>query len=329
MGVKRRPSGRSIIFGDFDASSFWKDSDYARKTYVCAPPTAAEIQRVETELGVRLPSSYIELMKVQNGGIPRDVCFPTEVDTSWAEDHVAISGIFGIGRDRRYSLCGEAGSPFWIDHWEYPDIGICICDCPSGGHDMIMLDYRKNGRQGEPEVVHVDQGRDFEITFLAATFEAFVRGLVNDSVYDTSAEDLKDDLTRIDSGSFSSQLSRFIGVFAEIDLGPVIRKVCRQLTEKKGYFALHADPLSLLVYDIQFLLCSSATPVADKAGYLETYPTMLALGDGQLTTGGYAPAFVADWFDERQNAGHIVSSNGLSFSPGYRRELLERIRKRT
>lgn len=54
---------------------------------------------------------------------------------------------------------------------------------------MIMLDYRKNGKTGEPEVVHVDQEFDYKITFLAKDFETFVRGLVHDSVYDSS-EDL-------------------------------------------------------------------------------------------------------------------------------------------
>ncbi len=133
-------------------------------------------------------------MKIQNGGIPRNRRFPTEVPTSWSKDHVAISGILGIGRKKTYSLCGKLGSKFMQEEWGYPDIGICIPNCPSAGHDMIMLDYRKCGRQGEPEVVHVDQESDYKITFLAKDFEAFIRGLVNESVYDTSAEDLKNNL---------------------------------------------------------------------------------------------------------------------------------------
>ena len=38
--------------------------------------------------------------------IPVNTCFPTDVPTSWAKDHVAITGIFGIGRKKSYSLCG-------------------------------------------------------------------------------------------------------------------------------------------------------------------------------------------------------------------------------
>jgi hypothetical protein len=29
----------------------------------------------------------------------------------------------------------------WINEWEYPNIGIYFGNCPSGGHDMIALDY--------------------------------------------------------------------------------------------------------------------------------------------------------------------------------------------
>ena len=159
------------IFHDFDLGNFWEDSDYAREAYVEESADEAMIASVERELGVRLPRSYVELMSVRNGGIPRNRCFPTKAPTSWAVDHVAISGISGIGRKKRYSLCGELGSAFMLEEWGYPDIGICVCNCPSAGHDMIMLDYRKCGPEGEPEVVHVDQECDYEITFLAKNFQ--------------------------------------------------------------------------------------------------------------------------------------------------------------
>lgn len=34
-----------------------------------------------------------------------------------------------------------------IDEWEYPAIGVAICDCPSAGHDMVFLDYRDCGKK--------------------------------------------------------------------------------------------------------------------------------------------------------------------------------------
>ena len=60
-----------------------------------------------------------------------------------------------------------------IDDWEYPAIGVAICDCPSAGHDMIFLDYRECSPQGEPKIVHIGQERDYKITPLADNFEEF------------------------------------------------------------------------------------------------------------------------------------------------------------
>lgn len=177
-------------FHGFDLSTFWDDTEHARGAYTDGPLTPERIAEVEADLGVRLPAAYVRLMETRNGGIPRNCCFPTEQPTSWAEDHVAISGISGIGR-RGYSLCGGLGSKFMQEEWGYPEIGICICPCPSGGHDLIMLDYRECGPRGEPAVVHVDQESDFAITFLAPDFETFIRGLVHPSVFDTSDGDLK------------------------------------------------------------------------------------------------------------------------------------------
>ena len=183
-------------FEGFDLTNFWDDNWYALKEYVSDPPSDELIASVEEELGYKLPAAYIWLMKQHNGGIPVNTCYPCDEPTGWAEDHVAITGMFGIGREKSCSLCGKLGTQFMIDEWAYPAIGVAICDCPSAGHDMIFLDYRACGPQGEPAVVHVDQENDYKITHLADSFEEFIRGLEHESLYDPDedVEDLNEDV---------------------------------------------------------------------------------------------------------------------------------------
>jgi hypothetical protein len=174
----------TMIFGDFDISNFWKDSEYANANYISEPLTKKLVKSLEDELGYKLPQAYIELMEYQNGGIPKKTNHRTNESTSWVKDHIAITGIYGINRNKPRSLGGGFGSRFWIDEWGYPPIGVYFCTCPSGGHDMLCLDYRKCGPQGEPQVVHVDQESNYKITFVAENFEAFIRGLEDDEAFE-------------------------------------------------------------------------------------------------------------------------------------------------
>jgi hypothetical protein len=77
-----------------------------------------------------------------------------------------------------------------IEEWGYPDIGVAVCDCPSAGHDMIFLDYRRCGPEGEPEVVHIDQEGDYRITYLAGDFETFIIGLSKEEDEDSEEGEL-------------------------------------------------------------------------------------------------------------------------------------------
>lgn len=91
-----------------------------------------------------------------------------------------VHGIYALGRTANWSLCGRFGSRHRELDWGYPPIGVAIADTPSAGHEQIMLDYRGCGKQGEPEVVYVDQEAAYRITPVAPNFASFIRGLVPD-----------------------------------------------------------------------------------------------------------------------------------------------------
>lgn len=161
----------------FEFTDFWELSDYASDKYVGRRLNVLQLRLRNVFLPYRLPQSYLNMLLSSNGGLPTRTCFPMSERTSWSEDHIAITGLFGLDRNKTYSITGKIGSEFMKGEWGYPDIGIYICDCPSAGHDMICLDYRRCSRNGEPQVVHVDQEFGFKITFVADTFEEFIRGL--------------------------------------------------------------------------------------------------------------------------------------------------------
>jgi SMI1-KNR4 cell-wall len=165
------------FFSDFDLTGFWDEDEYYAREYTDDPLMPEKVSLVEAALGYKLPASYIELMRHRNGGAPVKNCHRSSGETSWAPDHVAMTGFLSIGSTKTYSLCGGLGSQFMVDEWGYPRIGIYFADCPSAGHDMLCLDYRSCGRNGEPRVVHVDQDRNYAVTHIADSFQAFVHGL--------------------------------------------------------------------------------------------------------------------------------------------------------
>ncbi|WP_017153708.1 hypothetical protein [Bacillus bingmayongensis] len=66
-----------------------------------------------------------------------------------------------------------------MEEFEYPSIGILIGESPTAGHDAVMLDYSRCGKNGEPRVIHVniENYQDPIITVLAENFQSFLDGL--------------------------------------------------------------------------------------------------------------------------------------------------------
>lgn len=167
-------------FGNFKFTRFWNDDKYALENWIGRCPADSEIWQIEKELGYKLPESYVWLMKKHNGGVPRLSYFIVDDMDAIADGFIKISGIYGIGREKEYSLCGKFGNDFLIKEWNYPEIGVVLCGGDSGGHDMVYLDYRECGRDGEPSVVHIDQENGYTVTPLADNFVEFIKGLVDE-----------------------------------------------------------------------------------------------------------------------------------------------------
>jgi hypothetical protein len=125
-------------------------------------------------------------LKLRNGGCPKNTCFPTKEKTSWADDHILVDTIWGMGVNR--GIDGECGSQYMIEEWEYPEIGVVIC---CWGHTAVMLDYSDCETGDEPKVVFIDtetRSGEPKVTFLAKDFETFARGLVSEDEFEDYAK---------------------------------------------------------------------------------------------------------------------------------------------
>lgn len=336
-------SVRSALEGvDFDG--LWDDSEYSLDSYMEPEPSDALVASIEEELGgFRLPSAYVELARIHNGGALRRNCYPMAEPTGWAPDHIAITGLYAIGRTSTYSLCGKTGSKFWEQEWGYPSIGVYFADTPTAGHEMIALDYRKCGKRGEPRVVYVDQEDEYSITVVAPDFAAFIRGLVDEAQYDSSEEDRQRAEDAVERGTLSPILVRALDA-ARADLPDgerKLRRLARMIVDEKGHFSLHSDARSHLMYDVVFWFYSrlrTATSFDDfvynpkgNASYETPNYEMMIVG-GFLAepfgfcTGGYAPGFVRAWWDARVGDGEIVKTAlGYRFTPAAEAHILEQL----
>ena len=174
---------------DMDFSDFWHDIRESERRYMSSPADLREIRDVQEKLGFRLPDAYVELMKMHNGGLLNRCWYPVKEDAKTYSDYIQVTGILGIGSEVPYSLCGRFGSEFLLEgHETLKGAGIALMNSISPTRAMLMLDYRKCGVNGEPEILYVNLETKEE-RVVARDFEAFIRNLK------TSMEALSDSET--------------------------------------------------------------------------------------------------------------------------------------
>jgi hypothetical protein len=153
-------------------ATFWGDD-----TRLVLPPLTDEsVREAEALLGVTLPSSLLDLLRVRNGGLVADEwsAFPTVEPTSWSADHVPFDHLLGIGQSD--GVISLLDTPYLVEEWGLPSPIVLLS---GDGHYWIGLDYRRHGPRHEPSVTWFDADFGTELS-LAADFRSFVEGLTPD-----------------------------------------------------------------------------------------------------------------------------------------------------
>ncbi|MGV8094665.1 MAG: SMI1/KNR4 family protein [Mangrovibacterium sp.] len=146
---------------------FW-DTNY----YNHPPLTDEMVEAAEKLLNVKLPRLLIELLKIQNGGYTKGFAFPMKQKTSWTENHVPLSEMFGIVTDKKIETSQNIlDSACMTREWGLPDRQVLLT---GDGHWWITLDYRN---WENPTVRWIDLECD-EDTHVADSFDDFIKGLV-------------------------------------------------------------------------------------------------------------------------------------------------------
>ncbi|WP_129688971.1 SMI1/KNR4 family protein [Gottfriedia acidiceleris] len=146
-------------------NSIWLEEN---DLYQLEPLTDEMVKKAEEKFNIKLPNKYIEILKQQNGGVIKFDSFPTEIPTSWADDHINVDHILGIGEET-----GILESEYLIKEWGLPRNIVLIS---GDGHSWIALDYRKT--KVDPPVIYIDLDED-QIIKIAPKFEVFLKGLMN------------------------------------------------------------------------------------------------------------------------------------------------------
>lgn len=155
-----------------DFTEFW-DSNY----YYNPDLTDEIIIQAERQLGVKLPEIFIKLLKVQNGGYTKGFAFPMRTKTTWADNHIPLSELFGIVLDEK----SDSGhnimqSSYMTEEWGLPDKQVLLT---GDGHWWITLDYRLSDN---PTIRWIDCECD-EYIHVANSFEEFYNGLVSEDEF--------------------------------------------------------------------------------------------------------------------------------------------------
>lgn len=172
------------------------------------------LEKIQEELNLPLPESYINLMTKRNGFYLMKKYFPTTIPNSWANNSVHIDYLYGIGENPGILDSNELRKEWGI---RSKKLLILSVNAPM----FICLDYR-NTRKKEPSVTFIDVEQSQEIK-LANSFQEFINGLVDnieegyiDADEPLSQQQIQDYYTMIDDVMANGKPKQIDRVFTKI-----------------------------------------------------------------------------------------------------------------
>lgn len=126
-----------------------------------------DIELAEKAFNIKLPRTYINLLKEQNGGCLEKTCLPVNFKNDWADDHILFDYLLGIKKDK-----GIMESNYLLKEWGVKEKNLIIIS--GDGHFFVALDYRTN--EENPTVVYIDTTED-KITKIYEDFSSMVNSL--------------------------------------------------------------------------------------------------------------------------------------------------------
>ena len=145
----------------------WR-TDILADSYKLEPLTKSVITKVEENLSIKLPKSYLDILYIQNGGYIIYDAHPSKIETSSGDMTIHLDHIKGLSDKRRL---GILETPSLITEWNLPKKIVLFS---GDGHSWVAFDYRENTQN--PPIIYIDQEENIIIK-IANSFDDFLKNL--------------------------------------------------------------------------------------------------------------------------------------------------------
>ncbi|GKU82941.1 SMI1/KNR4 family protein [Niallia sp. NCCP-28] len=143
--------------------NIWKKD---QETYKLSKLTKADIQMAEDYFDVTLPEQYINLLKVQNGGVIIFNALPIALNRYDGDTYIEIDHLLGIKKGK-----GILETEYYKKEWDIQRENIILIS--GDGHSWIALDYNESEN---PAIIFIETDEG-EITEIYKSFDEMIRHL--------------------------------------------------------------------------------------------------------------------------------------------------------